>query len=227
MDQTTAKARYNFSRLYKLTKKFQKKIPLFLCLNLDHRISTNLLWSELARSELRRLAIAVKNVISLWRLEEGNSGFSLYDFSQMKGATNGFSIENKLGQGGFGAVYKVYLCHLQWYSDIHNKSFALSSNQVVYICLVLSGSAAWWTWNRSEKTWPMFFARLARVQEWDPAHCKASAQESSQAAGLLYWRGAREDSGLWVHAKQKPRPHHIRYVYICSVPKDFLENLSQ
>jgi len=88
------------------------------------------------------LAIAVKNVINLWRLEEGNSGFSLYDFSQMKGATNGFSIENKLGQGGFGAVYKVYLCHFQRCSDIHNKSFALSSNQVVYICLVLSGSAA-------------------------------------------------------------------------------------
>ncbi|KAJ1292316.1 hypothetical protein BS78_02G383200 [Paspalum vaginatum] len=64
---------------------------------------------ELARAELRRLSIAVKNVINLWRLEEGNSGFSLYDFSQMKGATNGFSIENKLGQGGFGSVYKGVL----------------------------------------------------------------------------------------------------------------------
>jgi hypothetical protein len=41
-------------------------------------------------------------------MEEGNSGFSLYDFSQMKGATDGFSVENKLGQGGFGAVYKVF-----------------------------------------------------------------------------------------------------------------------
>ncbi|CAN6212655.1 unnamed protein product [Urochloa humidicola] len=64
---------------------------------------------ELARLELRRLSIAVKGVINLWRLEEGNSGFSLYDFSQMKAATNGFSIENKLGQGGFGAVYKGLL----------------------------------------------------------------------------------------------------------------------
>ncbi|CAL5061134.1 unnamed protein product [Urochloa decumbens] len=64
---------------------------------------------ELARLELRRLSIAVKSVINLWRMEEGNSGFSLYDFSQMKVATNGFAIENKLGQGGFGAVYKGLL----------------------------------------------------------------------------------------------------------------------
>ncbi|CAN6219863.1 unnamed protein product [Urochloa humidicola] len=64
---------------------------------------------ELARLELRRLSVAVKSVINLWRMEEGNSGFSLYDFSQMKAATNDFSIENKLGQGGFGAVYKGLL----------------------------------------------------------------------------------------------------------------------
>jgi hypothetical protein len=68
------------------------------------------------------LSIAVKNVISLWRLEEGNSGFSLYDFSQMKGATNGFSIENKLGQGGFGAVYKVYIYILESFSVMFRHS---------------------------------------------------------------------------------------------------------
>ncbi|KAK3125959.1 hypothetical protein QOZ80_7BG0611960 [Eleusine coracana subsp. coracana] len=61
---------------------------------------------EVARLELRKLTLAVKNVINLWRMEEGNSGFSFYDFSQMKGATDGFSTENKLGQGGFGSVYK-------------------------------------------------------------------------------------------------------------------------
>jgi hypothetical protein len=107
------------------------------------------LCSEIARLELRRLSIAVKNVINLWRLEEGNSGFSLYDFSQMKGATNGFSIENKLGQGGFGAVYKVFTI-LVIFSDV--QTFTLSPCSVhilflaqcmyTYTCLVLSGSAA-------------------------------------------------------------------------------------
>jgi hypothetical protein len=30
-----------------------------------------------------------------------------FDFGKIKVATNNFSNENKLGQGGFGAVYKV------------------------------------------------------------------------------------------------------------------------
>ncbi|KAF0905245.1 hypothetical protein E2562_003847 [Oryza meyeriana var. granulata] len=64
---------------------------------------------EQARFELRLLSMAVQNVINLWRIEEGNSGFSLYDFSQIKEATQNFSRENKLGQGGFGAVYKGLL----------------------------------------------------------------------------------------------------------------------
>ncbi|RCV43513.1 hypothetical protein SETIT_9G299800v2 [Setaria italica] len=35
-----------------------------------------------------------------------NSEFSVFDFEQVLEATNQFSEENKLGQGGFGAVYK-------------------------------------------------------------------------------------------------------------------------
>lgn len=31
-----------------------------------------------------------------------------FDFETIKIATNDFSSENKLGQGGFGAVYKVW-----------------------------------------------------------------------------------------------------------------------
>ncbi|CAN6183631.1 unnamed protein product [Urochloa humidicola] len=64
---------------------------------------------EQARFELQLLSMAIQNVINLWRIEEGNSGFSLYDFSQIKEATANFSSENKLGQGGFGPVYKGLL----------------------------------------------------------------------------------------------------------------------
>ena len=56
---------------------------------------------------MRRMSMAVQNVITLWRLEEGNLGFKLYDFSDIKDATNNFSSESLLEKGGFGSVYKV------------------------------------------------------------------------------------------------------------------------
>jgi hypothetical protein len=42
-----------------------------------------------------------------WGPEGRNSEFKFFDFSQVSGATSNFSSENKLGQGGFGPVYKV------------------------------------------------------------------------------------------------------------------------
>ncbi|KAJ1291209.1 hypothetical protein BS78_02G300700 [Paspalum vaginatum] len=65
--------------------------------------------TQRARYQLQLMSMAIQNVINLWRIEEGNSGFSLYDFSQIKEATGNFSTENKLGEGGFGPVYKGLL----------------------------------------------------------------------------------------------------------------------
>jgi len=44
---------------------------------------------------------------ALFRVIERSSQFRVYDFLQVLEATNNFSEENKLGQGGFGPVYKV------------------------------------------------------------------------------------------------------------------------
>ncbi|XP_020095150.1 cysteine-rich repeat secretory protein 38-like [Ananas comosus] len=46
-------------------------------------------------------------VIRLWKSEENSSEFSLFDFATLVNSTNNFSIESKLGEGGFGPVYKV------------------------------------------------------------------------------------------------------------------------
>jgi len=48
----------------------------------------------------------IDEVLRLWRLEDTSSEFSLYDFSQIADATDNFSTQNKLGEGGFGPVYK-------------------------------------------------------------------------------------------------------------------------
>jgi len=60
-----------------------------------------------------------------------NSEFSVFDFEQVLEATTNFSEENKLGQGGFGAVYKVNLLK----ADMPSSRFFLFSD-FIYTMLV-------------------------------------------------------------------------------------------
>ena len=41
--------------------------------------------------------------------EIGGEQVVQYDFASLKAATNYFSTDNKLGEGGFGVVYKVFI----------------------------------------------------------------------------------------------------------------------
>ncbi|KAK1679979.1 hypothetical protein QYE76_040827 [Lolium multiflorum] len=51
------------------------------------------------------MSMEMEQVLKLWKIEESDSEFSLYDFDQIADATGNFSDDCKLGQGGFGAVY--------------------------------------------------------------------------------------------------------------------------
>jgi hypothetical protein len=45
----------------------------------------------------------------VWEME---AEFSVFGFLQILEATSNFSEENKLGEGGFGPVYKVHIKHI-------------------------------------------------------------------------------------------------------------------
>lgn len=53
------------------------------------------------------------NITSLSGGERDGIDLPLYEFVTLRSATNNFSKENKLGEGGFGPVYKVKFYPMQ------------------------------------------------------------------------------------------------------------------
>ena len=50
----------------------------------------------------------------VWEMETELAEFAVFDFHQILEATVNFSEENKLGQGGFGPVYKMKIEKHYW-----------------------------------------------------------------------------------------------------------------
>ncbi|KAJ1285732.1 hypothetical protein BS78_03G299400 [Paspalum vaginatum] len=68
----------------------------------------------------------ISSTIKLWESEVTGSHFTMFSFSQIKNATDKFSTENKLGEGGFDPVYKGNLPDGQ---EIAVKRLATNSGQ--------------------------------------------------------------------------------------------------
>jgi hypothetical protein len=70
------------------------------------------------------MSMEMEQVLKLWRVEESDSEFSIFDFDQIADATDNFSDDHKLGQGGFGPVYKVLgvLSEMPCFSSRHAES---------------------------------------------------------------------------------------------------------
>ncbi|CAL4992847.1 unnamed protein product [Urochloa decumbens] len=78
-------------------------LALFICVTISIRLISRRIKGK-GSQDMNKTNVK-KDEMQDWELE-GSSGFTAYDFSQVLEATGNFSEENKLGQGGFGPVYK-------------------------------------------------------------------------------------------------------------------------
>jgi hypothetical protein len=58
----------------------------------------------------------------------------LYTYNELKDITNNFHVDNELGKGSFGVVYKVNILHIHFFSYASTISRCTISNQIFY-CL--------------------------------------------------------------------------------------------
>uniref|UniRef100_A0A453DLA2 non-specific serine/threonine protein kinase n=2 Tax=Aegilops tauschii subsp. strangulata TaxID=200361 RepID=A0A453DLA2_AEGTS len=78
---------------------------LVCCLLLMRRLRKGAGKTKLEQAHKRNNS-KTEEALKLWKIEESSSEFTLYDFPELAAATDNFSEEKKLGQGGFGPVYK-------------------------------------------------------------------------------------------------------------------------
>ncbi|ESQ29283.1 hypothetical protein EUTSA_v10023852mg [Eutrema salsugineum] len=94
-------------------------------------LSIRLARSELVGNKRKKTIVAISAIISkdAWRNDlrpQDVTGLNFFDMNTIETATNNFSLSNKLGQGGFGSVYKG---KLQDGKEIAVKRLSSSSGQ--------------------------------------------------------------------------------------------------
>jgi hypothetical protein len=156
-----------------------------------------------------------------------SSDLPLMDLSSIHEATNSFSKENKLGEGGFGPVYRVR-------QSVYLQQQDCSLDEIDYYfgSTGLIGLVSWPTGrdgrrrgDRREAAVGSVAAGRGGVPQRGGADRQAAAPEPGPPAGMLRREG-REDARLRVPPQPKPRllplrlvtaAHHSAGVFFCRV----------
>jgi hypothetical protein len=92
---------------------------------LKENLANSFLFNVLANGiYLEERMLASNDEMARWRGDR-ISDFPLFHFNQIVNATGNFSLDNKLGEGGFGPVYKVRSYFLLSGSSFYLFSFLL------------------------------------------------------------------------------------------------------
>jgi hypothetical protein len=132
-----------------------------------------------------------------------------FKYQELRTATGEFSQTNKLGQGGYGSVYKVREASTQ----IRNATTELIAFTTVRcLVVVVAGCAGGRAGGGGEAALLQHAAVGGAVLQRGEAGEPGEAQEPGQAAGLQRGR-PREPPRLRVPLQHQPRPLPLQYIY--------------
>lgn len=132
---------------------------------------------------------------------DGEKGIDLpfFDLESILAATDYFSDENKLGQGGYGPVYKVpSVLHFCFHFFPSQQCIGLTTMSMC-VGTLMSGKVSRRSRHRNKETFKRFWPRLAGIQEWGYFNSKTSTSKPRSTSGILHGK-RREDFTLWIHA---------------------------
>lgn len=132
-----------------------------------------------------------------------------YSYKDLKKATCSFSVENKIGQGSNGTVYKVYT----WIFFFGAKMLCLARLQSsCYSGVVIishTGCSSWWEWSRCKEIVPEHKTVCRSVLQWSWCDKPSASQKFGEIAWMqCRWPGKLLD--IWISLQQELRSVHIR-----------------